>query len=113
MRSVMSIHQTSFGNTVIGVVATNGQLDVAQTNEVAAAAHDGLARAVRPSHTLFDGDTLFALATGEVPAAMPLVGQLAAEAMALAINNAVWAAEDAGGLLCARSFWAAQAASQQ
>lgn len=114
MRATMSDEPSAFigsqkaTNTIIGVVATNGQLDVCQINEVAAAAHDGLARAVRPSHTLFDGDTLFALATGHVPAAMPLVSQMAAEATTLAIVNAIWAAEDAGGLPCARSFWAAQ-----
>jgi len=109
MRSIMSGGNQPFGNTVIGVVATNGRLDVAQINEVASAAHDGLARAIRPSHTLFDGDTLFALATGQAPAAMPLVSQMAAEATALAIANAVWTAEDAGGLPAARSFWAARA----
>src|SRR5262249_40476836 len=48
-------------NTVIGVVATNGQLSKEQVNKVAQMAHDGLARAVRPSHTMFDGDTIFSL----------------------------------------------------
>ena len=49
-------------NTVIGVVATNGALDKAQLQKVAQMAHDGIARAVNPSHTLYDGDTIFALA---------------------------------------------------
>ena len=91
-------------NTVIGVVATNARLDVAQANQVAAAAHDGLARTTRPSHTLFDGDALFCLATGRVPAHQALVSSMAAEVTALAILNAVWAAEPAGGLPSARDM---------
>jgi L-aminopeptidase/D-esterase-like protein len=91
-------------NTVIGVVATNAQMDVAQVNNVAAAAHDGLARAIRPAHTLYDGDTLFALATGEVSAHQALVSDMAAEVVALAVLNGVWAAEAAGGLPAARSL---------
>ncbi|MQA27856.1 MAG: peptidase S58 family protein [Micromonosporaceae bacterium] len=51
-------------NTVIGVVATDARLTKAQCARLASAAHDGLARAVRPSHTMTDGDTIFALATG-------------------------------------------------
>jgi L-aminopeptidase/D-esterase-like protein len=54
------------GNTTIGVVATNAALTKEQTNRLASIAHDGLARAIRPVHTLGDGDAMFALATGEV-----------------------------------------------
>jgi len=111
MRDVMSASLQPLSNTIIGVVATNGAFDVAQINVVASAAHDGLARAVRPAHTLFDGDTIFALSTGQVRAPIALVSQMAAEVTAFAIVNAIWMAEDAGGLPCARSFWAAQAAS--
>ncbi len=99
VRNVMALR-----NTVIGVVASNARLDVAQTNQVASAAHDGLARTVRPAHTLFDGDTLFALSTGSARAHMALVADMAAEAVSLAIVNAVWAAEAAGGLPAARDF---------
>lgn len=53
------------GNTTIGVVATNARLTKEQTNRLASVAHDGIARAIRPAHTQADGDTLFALATGE------------------------------------------------
>jgi L-aminopeptidase/D-esterase-like protein len=52
-------------NTTIGVVATSARLTKAEVSKLASVAHDGLARAVRPSHSLFDGDTIFALATGE------------------------------------------------
>jgi L-aminopeptidase/D-esterase-like protein len=54
-------------NTTIGVVATSAALDKASSTKLAQVAHDGLARAVRPSHLLVDGDTVFALATGSGP----------------------------------------------
>ena len=61
-------------------------------------AHDGLARAIRPAHTMLDGDTIFALSTGNKNADVTTVGAYAAEAMAEAILRAVQAAEPAGGL---------------
>ncbi|MHB9032464.1 MAG: P1 family peptidase [Anaerolineae bacterium] len=94
----------SFRNTVIGVVATNAKLDSAQVNQVAATAHDGIARVVRPAHTLFDGDTLFALATSQVKANSVLVSSLAAEAVMRAILNGVLAAEPTQQLPAARSL---------
>ncbi|NDJ62819.1 MAG: P1 family peptidase [Chloroflexi bacterium] len=84
--------ESSGENTVIGVVATNAALNKEQTNKVAQMAHDGLARAVRPAHTMFDGDTLFALATGTHPANVNLIGAYAAEIVAQAIRNGVRAA---------------------
>ena len=86
------------GATVIGVVATNARLDKEQVNKVAQMAQDGLARTIRPAHTLFDGDTLFALATGKVRASVTLVGAYAAEAVAQAIVAAANSAVAAGGL---------------
>jgi L-aminopeptidase/D-esterase-like protein len=76
-------------NTVIGVVATNARLTKEQVNKVAQMAHDGLARAVNPAHTMYDGDTLFALATGEVEADVNLVGAFGAEMVAQAIRAGV------------------------
>ncbi len=52
-------------NTTIGVVATSARLTKAEATKLAGVAHDGLARAIRPAHSMFDGDTVFALATGE------------------------------------------------
>ncbi len=79
-------------NTTIGVVATNATLTPAETNRVAEMAHDGMARAIRPSHTMSDGDTLFALATGtHTGSSVNTVGILAAEVVAEAIVNAVTA----------------------
>ena len=62
-------------NTTIGVVATNATLTKAECQKMAAVAHDGLARAIRPAHTLFDGDTIFALSTcDEVLAGASIAG---------------------------------------
>ena len=58
-------------NTTIGVVAVDADLSKAECRRLAMAAQDGLARAVRPAHTMFDGDTVFALATGAVPLTGP------------------------------------------
>ena len=79
-------------NTTIGVVATNATLTSAEVNRVAEMAHDGMARAIRPSHTMSDGDTLFALATGaHTEDSVNTVGILAAEVVSEAIVNAVTA----------------------
>ena len=77
-------------NTTIGVVATNATLTSAEVNRVAEMAHDGMARAIRPSHTMFDGDTLFSLATGaHTGSSVNTIGILAAEVVAEAIVKAV------------------------
>ncbi|HMW22305.1 MAG TPA: P1 family peptidase, partial [Burkholderiaceae bacterium] len=80
--------------TTIGIVATDAALTKAQANKLATMAHDGLARAISPVHTMTDGDTLFALATGaaEGQADLTVLGALAAEATARAIVNAIAAA---------------------
>jgi L-aminopeptidase/D-esterase-like protein len=85
-------------NTVIGVVAANVRFNKAEATKVAQMAHDGLARAIRPAHTMLDGDTVFALATGGRRADVSTVGAYAAEALAQAILRAVQAAGPAGGL---------------
>jgi L-aminopeptidase/D-esterase-like protein len=85
------------GNTVIGVVATNARLDKEEANKVAQMAHDGLARVIRPAHTLLDGDTIFSLATGDKAVDVNIVGAYAAEAVAQAILNGVRASESVAG----------------
>jgi L-aminopeptidase/D-esterase-like protein len=92
--------------TTIGVVATDAVLTKAQANKLATMAHDGLARSIRPVHTMTDGDTLFALATGASgrPGEMTVLGALAAEVTARAVLNAVQAAVAAGGLPAARDL---------
>jgi L-aminopeptidase/D-esterase-like protein len=84
-------------NTTIGVVATNARLTKAQAMRVATMAHDGMARAIVPSHTMSDGDTLFTLATGAVEGDVNRVGVLAAEAVTDAILRAVRAAKGVAG----------------
>jgi len=85
-------------NTVIGVVATNAKLTKPEATKVAQMAQDGLARTIRPAHTMLDGDAIFALATGEKKAEPSTVGAFAAEVVAQAIVRAVQKATTAGGL---------------
>ncbi len=88
-------------NTAIGIVATNAKLNKEQINKVAQMAQDGLARTVCPAHTMLDGDTIFALATGEKKADVNIVGAFAAEVFAQAVLRAVRTAAPAAGLPCA------------
>lgn len=81
------------GNTTIGVIATNAKLTKAGANKVAAMAHNGYGRTIYPAHTMFDGDTIFALATGEVETDINVVGLLAARVMERAVVRAVQNAE--------------------
>jgi L-aminopeptidase/D-esterase-like protein len=85
-------------NTVIGVVASNVHLNKESANYVAQMAQDGIARTIRPAHTLVDGDTIFALASGGPSADPTSIGSFAAEAVALAIVQAVKHAQSAGGV---------------
>jgi L-aminopeptidase/D-esterase-like protein len=77
--------------TTIGVIATDAALTKSQANKLATMAHDGLARTIHPVHTMTDGDTLFALATGASgrPGEMTVLGVMAAEVTAQAVLNAV------------------------
>ncbi len=91
-------NQTASGeNTTIAIVATDADLTQAQTTRLATAAHDGMARAIVPAHTLFDGDLVFAAATGEKPIGDPAVdpmklGHACAVALSRAIARAVFKA---------------------
>lgn len=77
-------------STVIGVVATDARLSKAQANVLARMAHDGIARAVRPSHTTMDGDTIFAVATGQDgDADLDALGAAAQNVSADAIRRAI------------------------
>ncbi len=88
MQTLHAKTRLTFGrraNTVIGVVATNARLNKEQVNKVAAMAQDGLARTIRPAHTMLDGDTIFALSLGNRHADVNIIGAYAAEAFAQAI----------------------------
>lgn len=90
-------------NTSIGLVATNLRLDKAGARRLAIMAHDGLARSIRPLHTPFDGDSIFAMATGAreitgpVAEAIALAGAMAANCMERAVEKAVGRAVDQAG----------------
>jgi L-aminopeptidase/D-esterase-like protein len=92
--------------TTIGIVATDAALTKAQATKLASMAHDGLARCTQPAHTMADGDTLFALATGAAAQAAPmtLLGTLAATATAQAVLNAIRHATGVAGLPAARDL---------
>jgi L-aminopeptidase/D-esterase-like protein len=77
---------------------TNAELDKVQTMKVAQMAHDGLARAIHPVHTQFDGDLVFALSLGRKRADLNSLGTAAAEATAEAIVRAVETAQGLGGV---------------
>ncbi len=85
------------GNTTIGAVVTNGKFTKAQMNKIASMAHNGYGRAIRPAHSLFDGDTIFALATGKIEADINVVGFLAATVMERAIANGIKSADSLHG----------------
>ena len=98
--------QDSFSkNTTIGVIAANAKLTKAGATKVAMMAQDGYARTISPAHTMFDGDTIFCMASGEVEAGANVVGALAAEVMARAIVKAVKNAESLYGLLCYKDLF--------
>jgi L-aminopeptidase/D-esterase-like protein len=99
-------------NTTIGLVATDAVLSKTQSKKMAQMAHDGMARAIRPSHTLFDGDTIFCLATGkkslpEAPGffafpqaqAFNELGHAAANCMSRAIISGIISARSLAGLI--------------
>jgi L-aminopeptidase/D-esterase-like protein len=101
---------TPVRNTALGVIATDAILTRAQVHKIAQMAHDGLARAIRPSHTLFEGDTIFCMATGkrkipEVPGyygpvyarAVSDIGHAAADCMSRAIIKAILTAKSLAG----------------
>lgn len=91
-------------NTTIGCVVTNVKLPKAKLCKVAGMTHNGYARAIRPVHTSGDGDSIYALSTGEVEGSMDAVGALAAYAMEQAIRRAAETAESAYGYLARKDI---------
>jgi L-aminopeptidase/D-esterase-like protein len=84
-------------NTVLGCVITNAKLDKAGASILARQGQNGIARAIRPAHSIYDGDTVFALCSGEVSSSLDAAGILAARAMEGAIIDAVKSARSLGG----------------
>lgn len=86
------------GNTTIGLIVTNGKLTKAEANKLASMAHNSYGRAIRPAHTIFDGDTIFTMATGKVEADINVIGLLSARVMERAVVNAIKFADSAYGV---------------
>jgi L-aminopeptidase/D-esterase-like protein len=103
-----------FGNTTIAVIATSAWLSKEHINKVAQMAHNGLAQVIRPAHTMFDGDTVFALSLGKRPQTpgdspnvslqVTMIGSTAAATLARAILKAVRSATDVHGIPAANSM---------
>lgn len=85
-------------NTTLALVATNARLSKLEMYRVAQRMHDGMARAIVPIHTSYDGDVSFALACGDVKADLDLVSEIAAQVTAEAIRRAVKSASTIGGI---------------
>jgi L-aminopeptidase/D-esterase-like protein len=85
------------GNTTLVVVATNARLSKERAHLLSLAGHEGLGAAIRPAHTMWDGDTVFALASGQVDADQRRVEALAAQAVSGSIRRSVLQATGIGG----------------
>jgi L-aminopeptidase/D-esterase-like protein len=107
--AVFAATNTPAANTTIAVVATDAALDKGGCRRLAIMAQDGLARAIRPIHTPFDGDTVFALSTGAGPPVAPAMllrlGSAAADCLARAVMRGLTAAEPLGGAPSWRQLW--------
>ncbi len=96
-------------NTTIGVVATSAELSKAESSKLASVAHDGLARAIRPAHSMFDGDTVFALATGDVAISDGEAAMRSIPSRQARVNRLLTAAADAFAAACVHAVLAAEA----
>ena len=86
------------GNTTLGIVVTNCAFQKTQLTKIAGMAHNGYARAIRPVHTNADGDSIYAISTGNVPGDVNVIGAMAAYAMEKAILRATRAAQSSYGI---------------
>ena len=105
MKGSLNVVENRFtGNTTIGAVITNGRFTKAQLCKIASMAHNGYARSIRPVHTSADGDSIYALSTGDYPVDHDVAGTLAAEVMSEAILRAVESADSAFGYPAAKDL---------
>lgn len=98
LKQIQKMQNDLGDNTVLGVIATNANLTKEQVNKLAQMAQDGTARAINPSHTMHDGDAIFALSLGDKTSDINILGSVAAEVVADAIVRAVEQAETLGGI---------------
>ena len=88
------------GNTTIGIIVTNARLTKSQAKKIASMSQAGYGRTMRPAHTMFDGDTIFAISTGRVDADTSVVGLLSARTMEKAVIRAIKQASSLCGFKC-------------
>ena len=96
-KSFEAMHKQFVQNTTLGVILTNARFHKGSLCKIAGLGHDGYARSIRPVHTSFDGDSIYAVSIGEIEADQDLVGVLAAEVVSEAITRAVISADGAYG----------------
>ena len=92
------------GNTIIGCIVTNAKLSKSQATKLSSHGHNGIARAIRPAHTTFDGDAIFSMCSGEIETTLDAVGILASRAVEYAIVDAVKNAVTVGQFISFRDL---------
>lgn len=102
--SVRVVENRFVGNTTLGVIVTNAAFEKPALCKIAGMGHDGFARSIRPVHTSYDGDSIYAVSVGSVKADQDVVGTLAAEVVSEAILRAVSGAESAYGIPAASAI---------
>ena len=103
-KSIEAVTNRFVENTTLGVIMTNARFHKGSLCKIAGLGHDGYARSIRPVHTSYDGDTIYALSVGDVIADREVVGLLAAEVISEAIKRAVWNAESKYGFPSAKEL---------
>jgi L-aminopeptidase/D-esterase-like protein len=98
LQTLSNQSEIASSNTVIGAIATNAKLTKTQATRVAQMAQNGVVRTIRPANTMFDGDTMFCLSTGEKHADVNLIGAFAAQMVEQSIINAIKMATSMGGI---------------
>ena len=105
MKSSIEVVENKFvGNTTLAVIITNARFEKSQLCKIAGMGHDGFARSINPVHTTADGDSIYAISTGDIQADQDLVGTLGAEVISEAIIRAVENAESAYGFPAAKDL---------
>jgi L-aminopeptidase/D-esterase-like protein len=103
-QSIDVVENRFVANTTLGAIITNAAFTKPQLCKIASMAHNGYGRSIRPVHTTVDGDSIYALSTGDLAADQDLVGTLAADVISQAILCAVRSAESAYGISAARDL---------
>ena len=103
-KSIEAVKNRFVENTTLGVIITNARFHKGSLCKIAGLGHDGYARSIRPVHTSYDGDSIYAVSVGDVVADREVVGLLAAEVISEAISRAVLSADSAYGFPAAKDL---------